>query len=408
MPVFVLQTPVLEAWLEAHYGMKFAAHSELSSHNGRAYHRLTNEKGEVFMLVTQAQPFGRDLIKTWQALYYDYGVRQIQLPPLRAKTGDYDTMLEGMHALLTPDITGKPASTLALDEQQTKQIGMMLAKLHGCKLLNEEKLPEETFENPFSTAWETLEGTLAPDTTPSEETRPNPTIAINEDMLTEKFVTVSTSEETPTAPEIASTDTPTAIADAPITSEGAAPETGNISAPSTTADAPAASESTALESPTPKEATPAHPLHAHQEALKAYYARFVEASKHYASKTELKKRFVACHGHVHGETLISVDEQWHLCPCDTFVLAPAERDFYQLSPLADYLAGYHRLNEGFMLDEVLVAYYQQRAALTALFDLLEQTPHRVDALLAWCDKHLSQSIPTPPTLHTPPPPTAQS
>ncbi len=397
MPVFVLPTlneTLLTAWLDAHYGMKLATFSALPLRHGRAYFRLTTDKGERLLLVVQPQPFSLDLVKTWQALYYDYGIQQIQPPPLRAKTGSYDTLLEGAHALLMPDIEGKPAASLTLDAGQRKQIGMLLAKLHGCKLLNEEKLPQETFDNPFAAAWQALAAT----TPASLATTPAPLATTPASLAPEPAPTASSLEDTQPSAVISDDNQPTeklvALVDAAGSTESMPPllaPSSDAAAPPVSAgdSAPASPVSAGDSAPAPKADTPAHPLAADWDALHAYYTAFAAACQRHSTNSALRKRFVACHADVNGNTLLqNNDAQWRLVPCDTLMLAPAERDLYQLAPLEDYMVGYHRLHESFTPDEELLAYYRQRDALVQLFALLQSDTPDADALSAWCAAHL--------------------
>lgn len=89
--------------------------------------------------------FKESIIKTHMALYYDYGIRQISEPPLRANSGQYINQLGEYEAILLPYIEGTPALEVGLTEQHQRKLGSLIATLHRCKLHEEEAPPAEVF-----------------------------------------------------------------------------------------------------------------------------------------------------------------------------------------------------------------------------------------------------------------------
>lgn len=86
-----------------------------------------------------------DVVKTLNALYYDYGIRQMSQPPLRATNGQYLVTLKDWQAVVIPFIDGQPMNYAALDERHARKLGALLATLHMCKLARNDLPPYEAF-----------------------------------------------------------------------------------------------------------------------------------------------------------------------------------------------------------------------------------------------------------------------
>jgi spectinomycin phosphotransferase len=112
--------------------------------------------------------FNEEIIKTHMALYYDYGIRQINEPPMRANTGQYINDLEGYDAILLPYIDGTPACDAELSDLHQRKLGSLIATLHRCKLHDDEVPPMET----FSVRLARLLGSMLRDTAQSKENLP--------------------------------------------------------------------------------------------------------------------------------------------------------------------------------------------------------------------------------------------
>ena len=94
--------------------------------------------------------FTQQIINTHMALYYDYGIRQISAPPLRATSGDYINTLGDYDAIVVPYIEGTPAYDMTLSDLHQRKLGSLVATLHRCKLHADERPPVERFSLRFA------------------------------------------------------------------------------------------------------------------------------------------------------------------------------------------------------------------------------------------------------------------
>ncbi len=84
-------------------------------------------------------------IRAWQALYYEFGITQMPPPPIRGTTGAYINLVRDWTAVLIKYLEGTPASEKPLDEPQQRQLGILIARLHRCKLHPRERPQTEDF-----------------------------------------------------------------------------------------------------------------------------------------------------------------------------------------------------------------------------------------------------------------------
>lgn len=90
-----------------------------------------------------------EIIRTLNALYYDFGIRQMSQPPIRAESGDYVNALKSCRATVTPFIAGKIAAEADMTENHARRLGALLGTLHNCKLGQNDLPPFEAFASDY-------------------------------------------------------------------------------------------------------------------------------------------------------------------------------------------------------------------------------------------------------------------
>ncbi|MCA9891056.1 MAG: aminoglycoside phosphotransferase family protein [Anaerolineae bacterium] len=145
----------LGRWLVDHYNLKperarFLPYGEC----GWIYNIHTADATYMLKLkqphLCASGSFDQQIINTHMALYYDYGIRQISEPPVRATTGEYINQLGDYDAILVPFIDGTPAYDMPLTELLQRKLGSLIATLHRCKLHADERPPVERFSLQFA------------------------------------------------------------------------------------------------------------------------------------------------------------------------------------------------------------------------------------------------------------------
>lgn len=155
-----MQTPLdvtrtyFRKWLANYYGIQLERIAFVPGGECSWTYLLADDAGERYVLkVTRgglcSKQITPEIIRTLNALYYDFGIRQMSQPPVRAESGDYVNPFKSYRATVTPFIAGKIAAETDMNENHARRLGALLATLHNCKLGQQDLPPSEAFASDY-------------------------------------------------------------------------------------------------------------------------------------------------------------------------------------------------------------------------------------------------------------------
>lgn len=142
-----LSTDDLGRWLNENYGLAPIEIRPVDTPgNIWTYHITAAGNHAVELKLSEPGSMNETLPDLLAALYYDFGVRQMPPPPLRARTGTYINVVDSYEAMLLPYLPAHRLDERDFDNKRQRHLGALLARIHACKLHDDELPPQERFD----------------------------------------------------------------------------------------------------------------------------------------------------------------------------------------------------------------------------------------------------------------------
>lgn len=149
-----IRSEIIQRWLRDYYNVEAVETTFVPRGECSWNFFVTADDGDRYVLKIMRRGLcGTPLmteaaVKAIMALYYDFGIKQMTPPPLRARTGQHINPIgtRGTHlGMLLQYVEGQAADDIGLDEKRERRLGALLATIHGCKLQQHERPPMEDF-----------------------------------------------------------------------------------------------------------------------------------------------------------------------------------------------------------------------------------------------------------------------